>query len=546
MTMTDAPLAPEPFASATPRPSRPRVQLLLLSAFLIVFVSIGWCARPVIGIDQGDELMYLALSHSVESGSYRESFRPTAPAHVKYPPAYPVWLVAVRKLTGERIHLIPAFNLALAAASLVLLFGIARRFEGEWFALAVIGPLVLNHGMLWIGGSYFSEALFLLCTLGALASTMRADGGDRRWAYLAIALALLAFLTRSAGIAMVIAVGLWLVIGKRNRGELIAFALGCTIVIGGWVGYASRARAESPVRSYLYDFNPSGITANHFSIGRLIAHAVSATGDYTVSLLPFELALPSIPNSFVDNVIWLMLLAVCLPLGCFVLWQRARTVLIYLAVYAGMIVAFPYVASRLLEPIIPLAMLVFLLGAWECGRQLSARARKLAMAALLIALGIGATASANASLAKVGECDRQNPLDSPHCYTSRAQALVAASRYIAEHAAPGEFAMAWRAAGVHFVSGHLTESGLVTSRIPRGALADSLRARNIGYVVLTPTANFELSEMSGALLASCTEFRLVQRFGAGTLVFAPGRSTGPTEDACQPLTDFKRRFPRRE
>ena len=68
--MPDAPLAPERFAGATPRPWRPRVQQLLLAACLVVFVSVGWCARPVVGVDQGDELMYVAKGSGVLESQY--------------------------------------------------------------------------------------------------------------------------------------------------------------------------------------------------------------------------------------------------------------------------------------------------------------------------------------------------------------------------------------------------------------------------------------------------------------------------------------------
>ena len=516
-----------------------RVQQLVLCALLAAFIWVGWIGRPVLGLDRGDELTYIALSHSLESGSYRESFRPSAPAHVKYPPGYPAWLVVVRKATGERIDLIPAVNLGLAALSLVLLFGLAKRLEGGWFGLIVVAALVLNHGVLWIGGSYFSEALFVLLTTGALVATMRADAGDRRWAYVTIVLALLAFLTRSAGVAMVFAVGVWLVIGKRHRHELLTYVALSTIVMGGWVAYASFGRNESPVRGYLFDFSPQGFTANPFSIAKVAFRIARATRDYLTALLPYELALPSIPNSYLDNILWLMLLAICLPVGSMLLWRRSRTAVIYLVVYAAMIVSFPYVASRLLEPVIPLVMLVFLLGAWEWRRQLPLRTRNIAIAALLIAVSIGAALSARDAVAEVASCDRNNPYNNQNCYTIRGRSIALASQYVRDNAAPGEFALAWRASSVYYLSGHKTESALLAQEFPLGHFADSLRVRNIR----TPTSTMELGLLSNALLASCMGFRLEHQYPGGVMLFSPTPSSATTDDACAALTEFKRLYP---
>ena len=541
--MTIEPERPELLAGTNVSPRVARVQQVVLCALLAVFLGVGWVARPMLGIDRGDELTYIALSHSVESGSYRESFRPSAPAHVKYPPGYPVWLVAVRKATGNRIEWIPAVNLALAAGSLVLLFGFAKRMEGGWFGLIVIAALVLNHGVLWIGGSYFSEALFLLLTTGALVATMRADAGDRRWAYLAIVLALLAFLTRSAGIAMVFAVGVWLAIGKRDRGELLAYVVLGAIAIGGWVAYASFARAESPVRGYLFDFTGPGYAANTFSFPKVAMRLARSGRDYLTALLPYELALPSIPNSLLDNIFWLMLLAICLPVGSMLLWRRAKTAVIYLVAYAGMLASFPYIASRLLEPVIPLIMLIFLMGAWEWRRQLPIRTRNIAIAVLVVAISIGATLSAREAVAEVADCNRNNPYQDHHCYTIRARSLVLASHYLRDSGATGDFALAVRAASVYFLSGYKTESALLAEHFPRGLFADSLSAHNIRYVILTPGSDIERTTLVETLFAACRQFEVTRRFPGGVLLLSLRSLTANSTDACTDLGEFRREFP---
>ena len=111
-----------------------------------------------------------------------------------------------------------------------------------------------------------------------------------------------------------------------------------------------------------------------------------------------------------------------------------------------------------------------------------------------------------------------------------------------DNAAPGEFALAWRAASIHFLSGHQTESALLAQQFPRGLFADSLRARNIRYMILTPTSTMELGLLSSALLASCMNFHLTQRYPGGVLLLEPTPSNLVTEDACAALTEFGRLY----
>lgn len=541
MAMTSAPEA-QAIPATTTRSRDARVQQILLCALVAVFVWVGWIARPVLGLDQGDDLTYIALSHSIDSGSYRETFRPSAPAHVKYPPGYPAWLVAVRHLTGERLELIPAFNLALAAAALVMIFRFARRVEGGWFALLVLVPLVINHGMLFVGGSYFSEALFVFLTTGAIGAAIRADDNDRRWAYVAIACALLAFLTRSAGVAMVLAIGVWLVIGKRRPAELIAYVTSTALVVGGWFAYTSLGRNESPVRGYIYDFNPEGVVAHPSVLARQVFRILNSAWRYFTELLPYELAFPSIPGTPIDNVVWFVLLAVCLVIGMRFLWRYSPAAAVYLVIYGAMLVSFPYIASRLIEPITPLLMLMFLLGAWKATGVLNKPVRLTVLVGLGIVLIVGALIRVNEVVGTVSQCNRKDSLHDRHCYADRTLRFVEATEYIAAHTAPNEYALGWRAPGIHFLSGRLAESALIVQEIPKGELAPALRERNIKFVLLSPGSGIELVQLSNALMRSCKDFRLERHFAAATLLLSPTPPSGPADDACVALTEFRNRY----
>lgn len=540
--MTSAPDARDTPAAAEARPMVARAQQILLCALLAVFIWLGWINRPLLGLDQGDDLTYIALSHAIDSGSYRETFRPSAPAHVKYPPGYPAWLVVVRHVTGERVDLIPAFNLVLAAAALAMIFRIARRVEGGWFALLVLVPLIVNHGMLFVGGSYFSEALFVFFTTGAIGAAIRADGDDRRWAYVAIVCALLSFLTRSAGVAMVLAIGVWLVIGKRHRAELIAYVVSTALVVGGWFAYTSLGRNESPVRGYIYDFNPEGVVAHPSFLLTRVFRIANSAWRYFTELLPYELAFPSIPGTPIENVVWFVLLLVCLTVGVRYLWRYSRAATVYLVIYGAMLVSFPYIASRLIEPLTPLLMLVFLLGAWKVTSALKKPVRLTVLVGLGIVLMVGALIRVNEVYETVSRCDRNNSLHDRQCYTDRTLRFVEATEYIAAHTTPNEYALAWRAPGIHYLTGRLTESALAVQAIPKGEMAAAMREQHIKFVLLTPGSGIELVQLSNALMRSCKDFKLERHFAAATLLFSPTPPSGPADDACLALTEFRNRY----
>ena len=100
---------------------------MLVALLLLVYLVVGWRGRDPLKFTSGDDMIYLALSHSLESGSYRDIHLAGAPLHVKYPPVYPVWLMLVRQATGEHADLMLAANLGLVAISFAMLFGVARR-----------------------------------------------------------------------------------------------------------------------------------------------------------------------------------------------------------------------------------------------------------------------------------------------------------------------------------------------------------------------------------------------------------------------------------
>jgi len=518
------------------RPSFPaRVQHALVAVLLVCYLALGWIGRDPIQLPSGDDLTYLSLSRSLESGSYREIFRASAPLHVMYPPVYPAWLVLVRHATGNRLDLVLVSNLLLVALSFLILFAVARQLGGPWLALSLVFVMVLSHGLLWMGGSLYSEALFLFLSTCALVATRMTDRYGQRAAFAAIALALLAFLTRLAGISLVLAVGVWLW-SRRKTLELATYAVASAAVVGGWFGYVSLASSSQTVRSYSIDLSYIPHTGIVSEVARVWQNAVT----YGTEILPVELSFPTIPDTLIDNWIWLGLEIVLLATGLVILWKTWRATAAYLPPYAALLIFWTYSDNRLLDPVIPLVMLTFLLGAWRVTRRLPARARVPVLCTLVALLAFGATGGTVQKLQHYRHCDRTNPYTSAGCYDAETRSVVAASQYIRDRLPPGDVVLAWKPSTVQFLTGRAAESAQIVQQFPQDRTVQALRDRKIRHVLLTAFTSFERGRLAHTLLESCQDLWVEARFAPHAILFSTSSPSGATSDACSDLAAFVR------
>lgn len=530
-----------PAANSRPPRLTMRTQGVLIGMLLIVYLFLGWKGRDPIQFGSGDDLIYLALSHSIESGSYREIFRASAPLHVKYPPVYPLWLILTRHATGERLDLVLATNLLLVAASMVMLFVVARSLAGVRLAVALVLLMALNPALLWTGGSLYSEALFLFLSTAALAATRRANGSASRAAYAAIVLALLAFLTRLAGVALVVALGPWLW-SRRRRPEMIAYVVASALVVGGWFGYTTLVSPDQAGRSYAMDL-AAGSNAHLSGAVRIAKRVVQNGINYATEGLPSTLALPTIEGTLIDNWIWLVLTVVLLTTGIALLWRSWRAAAAYLVLYAGLLLIWPWPIERLLDPLVPFAMLAFLVGAQRLTERLPRRTHDLILTSLVALLTYGGAQGAIERIAKYHQCDRANPTASAGCYDPETQSMIAASGYLRLNAAPGAVVLGQRPSTVHFLSGHLGEPAFALADAPAGGAARLLRDSHIPYVLLTARAPFERGPMVRGLLNSCQELVVAAQFAPHALLLTPGSLAGTTTNACAALAQYMRENP---
>jgi 4-amino-4-deoxy-L-arabinose transferase-like glycosyltransferase len=511
-----------------------RLQYPLLATALALFLILGWRGREPINITTTDENTYLALSRSLESGSYREIYLANAPIHVKYPPAYPAFIMAIRLVLGDNVDVIRAANLLVLAGSIALMFLLARLMAGEVVALCVAFLLAINHALLNSGGTLLSESLFIGLSTAALFVAVRADGGRDKLVYWAIALALASFLTRTAGIAFVGAIGVWLVSRRRPR-ELVVFAVSSLVVVGAWLAYITLVPDQAGGRSYGADIaagfratpESSPLVRMVGSFGRNLVH-------YSTRTVPTLLGVPTASGTKLDNVAWLGALLVFLPAGVFALWKRARAVAAGLLLYAVMLVVWPWLQARVVVPLVPLTMLCLVLGAQSLSRLLPGGVRKVSFALVILLLGFGGSRAALARDAAARHCDLATPYQGNGCLDDLARGVGNAALYVREHAPPDAVVLTVEGAGVNYVSGRLTLMTPILVRMPPDQILEQFRQRNIRYVLLSGQTR-RIIVASRILLPLCRDFRVLQHFGPQVTLLAPEAAGHTGEDGCAVL-----------
>ncbi|MGD2218344.1 MAG: glycosyltransferase family 39 protein [Gemmatimonadales bacterium] len=316
--------------------------------------------KPFVG---GDNAGYMILAESIETGQgYRDIHIPGAPRHGQYPPAYPMVLALAAALGGGLITF-KILSAVFTSTSLVFLYLLARRRLSLEGSLAVVAPFAVSSVLLYYSHWVLSEALFVLLTLTALWASERLLD-SRRWLALSFGFALLAYLTRSAGLPLVLA--LLVVLASRRRWrELAAAGSGALVVVLGWWMWGRLATGEG-AEVYSSNFllvDPYTPELGMVGPGGLLARVLYNIRLYAVDVLPESLvgATPGLPTLMLAFVAALLLIALAL-----VAWvrgiRRGNVLELFVFLYVALIVLWPdaWTDRRFLLPVLPV---VFLLGA---------------------------------------------------------------------------------------------------------------------------------------------------------------------------------------
>ena len=212
--------------------------MLKLSLFILLLApaaKFAWQCRqmPEFGYLHDDGIFFVSAKSAAE-GSYRIESLPEEPAQTKYPPLYPLYLSIIWRIDPhfpQNLELATWFSFALLPPFLWMAWIHYRRDLDEPRAWLLTALLAVNPYIVLFGCRMFSEIFFTGWLLAVFLAIARPG---LRMALLAGVLAGCAYLSRTAGIALLISVPAVLLWKKEVR-RAAAFAGAMLPFVAGWM-----------------------------------------------------------------------------------------------------------------------------------------------------------------------------------------------------------------------------------------------------------------------------------------------------------------------
>jgi hypothetical protein len=543
------------------------------AAFLLfVHAYLAWSLRVPGLSGAADDSMYLLLARALRSWSYAELWTVGNPTHAMYPPGYPGLLALVGATGPAHVGLAVSLNIALSVAALGLTAVLAGRVA-PWLAVAVLVVCVPNPTLVHLAGAVMSEPLFTTLSLGAVL-LLATDAPTARTRAVAGALAIAAALTRSIGVVLVIAMLAEWSLQRRWRPVVVLAACAC-LTVGAWTGWTVLAPHRAAGASYVADAllapaaatpPPSGATAGDgvtraqrprdvddsraqemqpwLKMAVTLATRVPQRAiGYVTSHLPGALAQPNVTATRIDEALSLVVLLLAGGIGFVRLHRWHRLTAVYVAAYAGLLLIWPYGATRFLAPVLPIVVLMLLAGIWTAGsRWLAPRRASVAVWVFAGAIGVLEARQVAIRWVEVSRCDRStDSWRDPSCASAVQREFRAAIDTAARLAKVGSPLLTSKDAIVYMFSGRVAvpQDVALEQRDPK-ALVAYLREQRVDVVILSRThiAQWGLSPM---LITRCQDFELLASFGPQTKVLRLRRADDVSlapEPACEAIRSW--------
>lgn len=480
-----------------------RVLFAAVVALEVVLVVGAFDPAPHTG---GDNAMYVSLAHALlTTGSYVELFDPAGLLHTKYPPVFPALLAGLIALGARGWVALKSTAAVSTVVAVAFTYLWAARRTDRWTAAVVAGLLGISSAVIYYSHWVLSDPLFLALTMVALWAVDRAEG---RLFVVGLVAATLAYLTRSAGLPLVVALGAWLAWRKAWR------PLALTSVVVGVPALWWWSRGLGAAGSYATEFwmvDPYQPALGTIGVGALLPRALENVTGYMLA---------HGPGGIVGaRGTWVSALGVALVAAA--LWGWVRSVRnevgpaeLFFPLYAGLILLWPVVWSgdRFALPLYPL---LFFYGAVALA-DLRARGPRLVGAAatglLLVALVVPAAASWVRASGDARACAGVVAAEGPWgCYGPRVGAFVEAAEW-SEAALPEGASVMTRKPGIFYVSSGVPSRTFPFDPDPAAhlALADQLGVR---YVLIDEWDALAGAYVGRAVAARPGAFCFVRAFG---------------------------------
>ena len=452
----------------------------------------------------GDNAGYLILGEALRNGEgYRDLYLPGAPLHIRYPPLLPMMLVPL----GWIGDVLPAKFAMLICTALTVWatahFG--RRWVGKGPALAASGLLSVNPTLLEYVHYILSEAPFVLLIAAALWLSQRRDG---RGAILAICAGVAAFATRTAGMAVLMALPLaWLLARQHRRAAWTALvAIGA---LAGWALYQDWASDQPGYLSFLRLVDPYTPEAGTVGLAGLVQRAAENSWAHVSRVLPGIVLGPGESLGPGRILLGLALAVAALSGWASAARRRLGAAEIFTVLYAGLIALWPSVWTdqRFLLPLLPVILLLAFSALWRFPLRASGRWLRPAVPVVLAIFGI--TWAMTVIPGRVA-CSASYRAGRP-CDVPASASLYAAARWARENT-PDDAVIANRKPRLfYWYSGR--RGDVYPFSADAGTVMEGLDAMGASYVVVDQVSGTTSRYLIPAIRSSPSRFELVYQGG---------------------------------
>ncbi|HSL72602.1 MAG TPA: hypothetical protein VK864_20295, partial [Longimicrobiales bacterium] len=341
--------AAEPAARSFLR-ARPGTLVFVLIAAHLLFAILAFEPQLHNG---GDNAAYYALARSLLNGSgYREIYDPAQPIHTQYPPVFPLMLAGLLAVGLQPWIPFKILIVACSAAAIALSFFWLRRKLRPELAFTIALLMAVSPGVIGLSHWELSDVPFWALTAAALFAWERLPPQNPKRLLAATALTLLAYFTRSAGLPLIAAAGIWLVWRRRWK-QLAIFVAGAAPFVLWWWW---RARTQGGV-DYVQQFwfvNPYAPEQGRVGAIDLIRRAVENGTAYFNRHLPLLL----VGASHVLGMVISYIVGVLALIGWTRRLKHAQIAELFFPLYIGLLLVWPAVWSgeRFLVPALPLIL----------------------------------------------------------------------------------------------------------------------------------------------------------------------------------------------
>lgn len=369
---------------------------LLLIIFLIIYVA---CFTNKISLG-GDNIYYYTLGKALASGhGYVDIISPTLTPNNHFPPGYPFIISLFMRLGFEDIAFFYGLNGVFTFLSIIVLYKLLLRLSfGSRLAFVTCFFVTINTGILSFAITNMSEIPYMLFSLLTLYLLAGLDFKKKVYQdvpfLLMIGLIIATYYIRTSGVALVLAVAIYLSIRKKWL-HVVSFIAVFFLAILPWQLRSNALGGNSYVKQLLSK-NPYAPELGKAGISDFASRALANVVRYITIEIPSSVTGTLFDNGGTSPVrnwisgICLLLLVAYAFVRFFKKSLALLPMLLYLLFTAGMLLLWPekWIGIRFMLPIVPFLLFMLIYSVNSMLVWLSAKVKVTWNPYLLCVLGV--------------------------------------------------------------------------------------------------------------------------------------------------------------